>query len=421
MALAYFITFTTYGTWLHGRPPGSVDRAHNQYGAPLLPANAEQEQTQREQMRQGEYRLDEPRRQCVLKTIREVAEHRRWRLWAVHVRTNHVHVVITAEAKPEKVMSDLKAWCSRRLREQFGELSDRDRWTQRGSTKYLWTDAQFAEKVEYTVNGQGDHMAYYDSRTEPEALAAETKTEPEALATVPPSVANASDSEMQRPEMQRPSLTLPALKAFAVKEIFYTLQGEGQQVGRAAVFCRFAGCNLWSGLEKDRADAICNFCDTDFVGGEKFPDAQTLAEAIDDTWVRNCKLQIADCKLVVCTGGEPLLQMTDELVRLLHERGFEVAIETNGTKLPPAGIDWICVSPKANADLVLKTGHELKLIYPQTGAAPERYEALPFEHFFLQPMDGPERERNTQLAVRYCLEHPQWRLSMQTQKYLGIK
>ncbi len=233
---------------------------------------------------------------------------------------------------------------------------------------------------------------------------------------------------------------------FAVKEIFYTLQGEGANAGRAAVFCRFTGCNLWSGLEEDRAAAICDFCDTDFVGvdgegGGRFADEQALADAIDAAWQENCKLQIANCKLeekapfnlqfaicnlqfpklVVCTGGEPLLQMTDEFVRHLHERGFEVAIETNGTKLPPPGIDWICVSPKANAELVLKSGHELKLIYPQIGAAPERYEHLEFDHFFLQPMDGPERERNTQLAVRYCLEHPRWRLSLQTQKILGIK
>ncbi|MSQ96938.1 MAG: 7-carboxy-7-deazaguanine synthase [Gemmataceae bacterium] len=210
--------------------------------------------------------------------------------------------------------------------------------------------------------------------------------------------------------------------SFAVKEIFYTLQGEGANVGRAAVFCRFAGCNLWSGLEKDRADAICDFCDTDFVGtdgigGGRFATAQALVEAIDACWPA---VGITK-RLVVCTGGEPLLQMTAELVSGLYERGFEVAIETNGTLLPPPGIDWICVSPKAHAELVLQTGDELKLIFPQPGAEPERYEHLDFAHFFLQPMDGPERERNTQLAVRYCLEHPQWRLSLQTQKVLGIK
>ncbi len=209
---------------------------------------------------------------------------------------------------------------------------------------------------------------------------------------------------------------------FAVKEIFYTLQGEGAQVGRAAVFCRFTGCNLWTGLEKDRTDAACNFCDTDFVGvdgagGGRFADEVALVDAIEAAWIGNCRLQ----KFVVCTGGEPLLQMTEEFVRQLHDRGFEVAIETNGTKLPPPGIDWICVSPKANAELVVKAGDELKLIYPQAGAEPERYEHLDFAHFFLQPMDGPERERNTRMAVRYCLEHPQWRLSLQTQKVLGIK
>ena len=210
--------------------------------------------------------------------------------------------------------------------------------------------------------------------------------------------------------------------SFAVKEIFYTLQGEGANAGRAAVFCRFAGCNLWSGREEDRAEAICAFCDTDFVGtdgvgGGHFPAAHALADAIDAQWPTRDRGR----KFVVCTGGEPLLQMNEELVRAFHERGFEVAIETNGTKQPPPGIDWICVSPKANAELVLQSGHELKLIYPQLGAEPERYASLPFTHFFLQPMDGPERARNTQLAVRYCLEHPQWRLSMQTQKVLGIK
>jgi len=209
---------------------------------------------------------------------------------------------------------------------------------------------------------------------------------------------------------------------FAVKEIFYTLQGEGANVGRAAVFCRFAGCNLWSGLEKDRAGAICNFCDTDFVGvdgdgGGRFDTPDALADEIDACWPQ----QQPGRKLVVCTGGEPLLQMTDVFVSALHKRGFEVAIETNGTVHPPQGIDWVCVSPKANAELVLHSGDELKLIFPQAGAEPERYEHLAFTHFFLQPMDGPEHERNTNLAVRYCLDHPRWRLSLQTQKVLGIK
>jgi 7-carboxy-7-deazaguanine synthase len=209
--------------------------------------------------------------------------------------------------------------------------------------------------------------------------------------------------------------------SFAVKEIFYTLQGEGANAGLAAVFCRFAGCNLWSGREEDRADAICDFCDTDFVGvdgigGGKFANANALVGAIDAVWNGT-----AHSKFVVCTGGEPLLQMTEALVQAFHERGYEVAIETNGTKLPPAGIDWICVSPKANAELMLTKGDELKLIYPQAGAEPERYKHLDFKHFYLQPMDGPERERNTQLAIRYCLEYPRWRLSVQTQKMLGIK
>ena len=209
---------------------------------------------------------------------------------------------------------------------------------------------------------------------------------------------------------------------FAVKEIFYTLQGEGANAGRAAVFCRFAGCNLWSGREPDRLGAVCNFCDTDFVGvdgvgGGRFADAIALAAAIDAAWPRNAP----EHKFVVCTGGEPLLQMTEEFIRVLHARSFDVAIETNGTIVPPPGIDWLCVSPKANAELAVWSGQELKLIYPQAGGEPERYEHLDFEHFFLQPMDGPERVRNTQLAVRYCLEHPQWRLSLQTQKVLGIK
>lgn len=209
--------------------------------------------------------------------------------------------------------------------------------------------------------------------------------------------------------------------SFAVKEIFYTLQGEGAHAGRAAVFCRFAGCNLWSGYEKDRAAALCAFCDTDFVGvdgvgGGRFENERMLADAIDSRWPDSSAR-----KFVVCTGGEPLLQMNAEFVDALHERGFEIAIETNGTIVPTAGIDWICVSPKANAELALWSGHELKLIYPQAGAEPERYENLDFAHFFLQPMDGPERARNTRLAVRYCLEHPRWRLSLQTQKVLGIK
>jgi len=210
---------------------------------------------------------------------------------------------------------------------------------------------------------------------------------------------------------------------YAVKEIFFTLQGEGANTGRPAVFCRFAGCNLWTGREADRANATCNFCDTDFVGvdgpgGGKFTSADDLARAVAEKWPANVSARAR--KLVVCTGGEPLLQMDAELVHALHAQRFEIAIETNGTQLPPEGIDWICVSPKAGAPLVLTGGNELKLVYPQPGGEPERFADLDFEQFFLQPMDGPDRERNTELALSYCLAHPQWRLSIQTHKLLGI-
>jgi 7-carboxy-7-deazaguanine synthase len=209
---------------------------------------------------------------------------------------------------------------------------------------------------------------------------------------------------------------------YAVKEIFYTLQGEGANTGRPAVFCRFTGCNLWSGHEEDRQAAVCNFCDTDFVGtdgpdGGRFATVNDLAHAIQSRWPGS-----SACRpFVVFTGGEPLLQLDEALVQAMHALGFEVAIETNGTRYPPRGIDWICVSPKAGADFVLRAGHELKLIFPQPGAEPERFEGLDFGHFFLQPMDGSERELNTRLAVQYCLDHPQWRLSLQTQKVLGIR
>ena len=211
--------------------------------------------------------------------------------------------------------------------------------------------------------------------------------------------------------------------SYAVKEIFYTLQGEGANTGRPAVFCRFAGCNLWSGREEDRLTAICQFCDTDFVGtdgsnGGRFASVRELAIAVATAWPTPPS-PLAH-PFVVCTGGEPLLQLDDDLVAAFHKFGFAVAIETNGTRLPPRGVDWICVSPKAGADLVLRAGHELKLVFPQAGAEPTRFAHLDFHHFFLQPMDGPERERNTQLALRYCLEHPQWRLSLQTHKLLGI-
>ena len=209
---------------------------------------------------------------------------------------------------------------------------------------------------------------------------------------------------------------------YAVKEIYYTLQGEGARTGRAAVFLRFSGCNLWSGLERDREVAVCKFCDTDFAGtdgegGGKFADAEALAAAVAAKWPRGDFAQ----PYVVCTGGEPLLQLDEAMIAALHARDFEIGVETNGTLLPPHGIEWICVSPKADAELVLETGQELKLIYPQDGAPPERYADLLFDHFFLQPMDGPEREANTKAATAYCLAHPQWRLSLQTHKLIGLR
>ncbi len=208
---------------------------------------------------------------------------------------------------------------------------------------------------------------------------------------------------------------------YSVKEAYYTLQGEGGQSGRAAVFCRFAGCNLWSGREVDRATAVCSFCDTDFVGtdgpgGGKFDTPVALAKHIAQHWPAG----LPGRPLVVCTGGEPLLQLDEPLIDALHALGFEVAVETNGTQPAPAGLDWICVSPKADAPLVLTRGHELKLVYPQPAALPERFAALDFELFFLQPMDGLEQRRNTRLAIDYCLAHPQWRLSVQTHKTVGI-
>jgi 7-carboxy-7-deazaguanine synthase len=210
---------------------------------------------------------------------------------------------------------------------------------------------------------------------------------------------------------------------YAVKEIFYTLQGEGANAGRPAVFCRFAGCNLWSGHEKDRATAVCTFCDTDFVGtggpdGGKFRTAGDLAAAVAERWPR---VNGRSRPLVVCTGGEPLLQIDAALVDALHEAGFEIAVETNGTLAPPAGIDWICVSPKAGSDTVLLRGNELKLVYPQDGAPPERFADADFEHFYLQPMDGPALGANIALSIEYCLAHPQWRLSLQTHKITGIR
>lgn len=209
--------------------------------------------------------------------------------------------------------------------------------------------------------------------------------------------------------------------SYAVKEIFLTLQGEGAHAGRAAVFCRFAGCNLWSGREADRAGATCKFCDTDFVGtdgtlGGRYASAAELADAIAAQWTATA----AD-RYVVLTGGEPLLQVDAALVDALHGRDFEIGVETNGTIAPPEGLDWICVSPKGGSELVLRQGHELKLVYPQALAAPETFEGLAFERFSLQPMDGPEVAQNTARAIDYCLRHPQWRLSVQTHKSLGIR
>jgi 7-carboxy-7-deazaguanine synthase (Cx14CxxC type) len=208
--------------------------------------------------------------------------------------------------------------------------------------------------------------------------------------------------------------------SYAVKELFLTLQGEGAQTGRRAVFLRFAGCNLWTGREQDRASAVCSFCDTDFVGtdgegGGKFATAEALAEAAAACWG-----ETPDHRLIVCTGGEPLLQLDAPLIDALHARGFSIAVETNGTQPAPAGLDWICVSPKADAPLVLTAGNELKLVFPQAKAMPERFEGLTFDHFFLQPMDGPDQAANVQAAITFCLAHPRWRLSLQTHKLTGI-
>jgi 7-carboxy-7-deazaguanine synthase (Cx14CxxC type) len=208
--------------------------------------------------------------------------------------------------------------------------------------------------------------------------------------------------------------------SYAVKEIFLTLQGEGGQAGRPAVFCRFAGCNLWSGREQDRAGAACNFCDTDFVGldgpgGGRFARAADLARAVEAAWRGG-----PDDRLVVLTGGEPLLQVDTALVEALRGKGFSIALETNGTLRAPAGIDWVCVSPKADVPVAQTTGQELKLVFPQPGVDPARFEGWDFERFLLQPMDGPDRAANTEAAIAYCLSHPRWRLSVQTHKYLGI-
>ncbi|MFT4912929.1 MAG: 7-carboxy-7-deazaguanine synthase [Brevundimonas sp.] len=209
---------------------------------------------------------------------------------------------------------------------------------------------------------------------------------------------------------------------YAVKETFLTVQGEGGQAGRPAVFLRFAGCNLWSGLERDRASAVCSFCDTEFVGtdgdgGGKFRTAEAMADHVASFW----RGREGDPKLVVCTGGEPLLQLDAALIDALHACGFDIAVETNGTLEAPAGIDWVCVSPKAEAPVVQTTGQELKLVFPQPTAMPDRFEHLAFERFWLQPMDGPDQAANTAAALDYCLTHPQWRLSVQTHKYIGVR
>jgi 7-carboxy-7-deazaguanine synthase len=226
---------------------------------------------------------------------------------------------------------------------------------------------------------------------------------------------------------------------YTVKEIFYTLQGEGAQAGRAAVFCRFSGCNLWSGREEDRSRAVCKFCDTDFVGtgpdGGRFRSANELADAVDRCWAGRVPAPDSGMgpggephlksehvrKYVVCTGGEPLLQLDEPLIAALHARGFEVAVETNGTRHAPPSLDWICVSPKAGAPLVQTSGNELKLVFPQDDAPPEKFEALDFRHFFLQPMDGPDITSNTVLAIEYCMRNPRWRLSIQTHKLVGVR
>lgn len=209
--------------------------------------------------------------------------------------------------------------------------------------------------------------------------------------------------------------------SYAVKEIFYTLQGEGANAGRASVFCRFAGCNLWSGREQDRASAICTFCDTDFVGtdgdgGGKFGTAEDLAESIARQWPHSHR----GVRFVVCTGGEPLLQLDVPLIEALHGRGFVIAVETNGTLPVPPGIDWVCVSPKIGSKLVVQTGNELKLVYPQD-VDPARFESLDFEHFFLQPRDGADAAQSLQTVIEYCKSHPLWRLSLQTHKIVGIR
>ena len=213
--------------------------------------------------------------------------------------------------------------------------------------------------------------------------------------------------------------------SYTIKEMYYTLQGEGAQTGRAAVFCRFTGCNLWTGREQDRAQAACTFCDTDFLGtdgpgGGRFQCATDLASAIADTWSRSTHAQSEERPYVVFTGGEPALQLDEAVVDACHTMGFEVAIETNGTRPLPEGLDWVCVSPKPGQPLLIQSGDELKLVYPQAEMTPAQVDALKFKFFYLQPMDGPHRDRNTAQCIEYCLSHPRWRLSLQTHKLFGI-
>src|SRR6185437_8171128 len=217
------------------------------------------------------------------------------------------------------------------------------------------------------------------------------------------------------PEIETPAVTFRGgfTVSYKVKEIFYSIQGEGANAGRAAVFCRFAGCNLWSGREQDRADAVCKFCDTDFVGGTKYETSEDLSRAILSAWTGGTRH-----RFVIFTGGEPALQLDSDLIAAIHDDRFEIAIETNGTIRPPAGIDWICVSPKAGTEIVVTAGDEVKLVYPQDGVDPKRFEAWPFARHYLQPMDGPNVVTNTRAAVAYCLANPKWRISLQTHKFM---
>jgi 7-carboxy-7-deazaguanine synthase (Cx14CxxC type) len=240
--------------------------------------------------------------------------------------------------------------------------------------------------------------------------------------TLPGGAYSSFESSEMATRLEWEATPIISLMSYYLKEIYYTLQGEGAQSGRAAVFCRFSGCNLWNGREDDRASAVCTFCDTNFVGvdgvgGGVFANSEALADAVVAVWPTS---KVNGKRLVICSGGEPLLQLDDAAVAALHRAGFEVAVETNGTRPVPQGVDWVCVSPKAGAPLVVNRGDELKLVYPQEGVDPAMYAHLGFTHFFLQPMDGRHRDEAIRRAVQYCLEHPQWRLSLQVQKLVGI-